>query len=154
MTRPSPLAPLMAITLLALSSDGAAAQSYPDHTVKIVVPSAPAGGYDVIGRLLADQLSKRLVQNVIVENRPGAGTIVGTQFVVDSPADGYTLLIGGLSNIIFNAGLYKNLRHDPMRDLVPVALRSTCPTRWSAPSNRPMRRRSRSSTQRRRTRAS
>ena len=83
MTHPSPLAPLMAITLLALSSDGAAAQSYPDHTLKIVVPSAPAGGYDVIGRLLADQLSKRLGQNVIVENRPGAGTIVGTQFVVD-----------------------------------------------------------------------
>jgi tripartite-type tricarboxylate transporter receptor subunit TctC len=78
----------------------------PDHTLKIVVPSAPAGGYDVIGRLLADQLSKRLGQNVIVENRPGAGTIVGTQFVVDSPADGYALLIGGLSNIVFNAGLY------------------------------------------------
>jgi tripartite-type tricarboxylate transporter receptor subunit TctC len=100
----------------------ATAQGYPEQTIKIVVPSAPAGGYDVIGRLLADQLSKRLGQSVIVENRPGAGTVVGTQSVVDSPADGYTLLIGGLSNIIFNAGLYKNLRHDPMRDLVPVAL--------------------------------
>jgi tripartite-type tricarboxylate transporter receptor subunit TctC len=116
------LAYTLALSLWALSPGGAAEQSYPDHTLKIVVPSAPAGGYDVVGRLLADQLSKRLVQNVIVENRPGAGTIVGTQFVVDSPADGYTLLIGGLSNIIFNAGLYKNLRHDPMRDLVPLAL--------------------------------
>jgi tripartite-type tricarboxylate transporter receptor subunit TctC len=116
------LAGIVALSSLALSSSNAAAQSYPDQTIKIVVPSAPAGGYDVIGRLLADQLSKRLGQNVIVENRPGAGTVVGTQSVVDAPADGYTLLIGGLSNIIFNAGLYKNLRHDPMRDLVPVAL--------------------------------
>lgn len=99
-----------------------AAPSYPDHGIKIVVPSAPAGGYDVIGRLLADQLSKRLGQSVIVENRPGAGTLVGTQSVVDAPADGYTLLIGGLSNIVFNAGLYRDLRYDPMRDLVPVAL--------------------------------
>ncbi len=76
----------------------------------------------MIGRLLADELSKRLGQTVLVENRPGAGTIVGTQSVVESTADGYTLLIGGLSNIIFNAGLYQNLRYDPMLDLIPVAL--------------------------------
>jgi tripartite-type tricarboxylate transporter receptor subunit TctC len=112
----------VALSLLALLPGHAEAQGYPEQTIKIVVPSAPAGGYDVIGRLLADQLSKRLGQNVIVENRPGAGTLVGTQAVVDAPPDGYTLLIGGLSNIIFNPGLYKNLRHDPMRDLVPVAL--------------------------------
>jgi tripartite-type tricarboxylate transporter receptor subunit TctC len=86
------LAGIVALSSLALSSSNAAAQSYPEQTIKIVVPSAPAGGYDVIGRLLADQLSKRLGQNVIVENRPGAGTAVGTQSVVDAPADGYTLL--------------------------------------------------------------
>ena len=113
----------LALALVAsLPSGMAAASSYPDHNIKIVVPSAPAGGYDVIGRLLAEQLSKRLGENVIVENRPGAGTLVGTQLVVDAPADGYTLLIGGLSNIIFNAGLYSDLRYDPMRDLEPVAL--------------------------------
>jgi tripartite-type tricarboxylate transporter receptor subunit TctC len=61
-------------------------------------------------------------QTVLVENRPGAGSVVGTKMVVASPADGYTLLVGGLSNIVFNAGLYKNLSYDPLADLVPVAL--------------------------------
>jgi tripartite-type tricarboxylate transporter receptor subunit TctC/HAMP domain-containing protein len=74
------------------------------------------------GRVVADQLSKRLGQSVVVENRPGAGSIVGTQAVVTAPPDGYTLLVGGLSNIVFNAGLYKKLAYDPLNDLVPVAL--------------------------------
>ena len=86
----------------------ARAQTYPDRPVKIVVPVAPSGSYDIVGRALADQLSKRLGQTFIVENRPGAGTVVGTQAVIQSPADGYTLLVGGLSNIVFNVGLYKS----------------------------------------------
>jgi tripartite-type tricarboxylate transporter receptor subunit TctC len=101
---------------------GASAQGYPDRPVKIIVPVGPAGSCDLVGRLLADQLSRRLGQNVVVENRPGAGTIVGTQAVAASPPDGYTLLVGGLSNIVFNAGLYKKLSYDPLNDLVPVAL--------------------------------
>ena len=101
---------------------GAAAQIYPDRPVRIVVPVGPTGSYDIVGRLLADQLTKRLGQNVVVENRPGAGTVVGTQSVVQSPADGYTLLVGGLSNIVFNAALYSKLPYDPLKDLVPVAL--------------------------------
>jgi tripartite-type tricarboxylate transporter receptor subunit TctC len=111
---------LLAAALLAPGV--AAAQSYPDRPVKIVVPIGPAGSYDIVGRLLADQLSKRLGQSVVVENRPGAGTIVGTQAVINAPADGYTLLVGGLSNIVFNAGLYQKLPYDPLADLVPVAL--------------------------------
>jgi tripartite-type tricarboxylate transporter receptor subunit TctC len=98
------------------------AQTYPDHPVKIIVPIGPAGSYDLLGRLMADQLTKRLGQTFVVENRPGAGTIVGTKAVIASPPDGYTLLVGGLSNIVFNAGLYKNLSYDPLADLVPVAL--------------------------------
>jgi tripartite-type tricarboxylate transporter receptor subunit TctC len=100
----------------------AAAQTYPDRPIKIIVPIGPGGSYDLVGRAVADQLTKRLGQTVVVENRPGAGSIVGTQSVVTSPADGYTLLVGGLSNIVFNAGLYKKLSYDPLRDLVPVAL--------------------------------
>src|SRR5262245_4701323 len=107
--------------LLAASVD-AGAQTYPDRPIKIVVPVGPAGSYDIVGRLLADQLSKRLGQSVVVENRPGAGTVVGTQAVINSPPDGYTLLVGGLSNIVFNAGLYQKLPYDPLNDLVPVAL--------------------------------
>src|SRR5262249_46460536 len=61
-------------------------------------------------------------QSFVVENRPGGGTVVGTKSVVSAPPDGYTLLVGGLSNIVFNAGLYKVLTYDPLHDLVPVAL--------------------------------
>ena len=100
----------------------AAAQTYPDRAVKIVVPVGPTGSYDIVGRALADQLAKRLGQTVVVENRPGAGTVVGTQAVIQSPADGYTLLVGGLSNIVFNVGLYNKPPYDPLKDLVPVAL--------------------------------
>src|SRR5712691_7307938 len=113
---------LFTLAFCVLWAGGAAAQSYPDRAIKIIVPVGPAGSYDIVGRLVADQLSKRVGQSVFVENRPGAGSIVGTQFVVTSAPDGYTLLVGGLSNIVFNAGLYKKLSYDPLNDLVPVAL--------------------------------
>jgi tripartite-type tricarboxylate transporter receptor subunit TctC len=115
-------AALLAMAALACPLSSAGAQTYPDRPIKIIVPIGPAGSYDIVGRLLADQLSKRLGQSVIVENRPGAGTIVGTQAVINSPPDGYTLLVGGLSNIVFNAGLYQKLPYDPINDLTPVAL--------------------------------
>jgi tripartite-type tricarboxylate transporter receptor subunit TctC len=121
---------LLALGALIAAAASAHAQSYPDRAIKIVVPIGPAGSYDIVGRLLADQLSKRLGQSVVVENRPGAGTIVGTQAVINSPPDGYTLLVGGLSSIVFNAGLYQKLPYDPLVDLVPVALVFTFPTRW------------------------
>jgi tripartite-type tricarboxylate transporter receptor subunit TctC len=110
------------LAALVLAPASSAAQTYPDRPVKIVVPVGPAGSYDILGRLLADQLTKRLGQTFVVENRPGAGTVVGTKAVIASPPDGYTLLVGGLSNIVFNAGLYKNLSYDPLNDLAPVAL--------------------------------
>jgi tripartite-type tricarboxylate transporter receptor subunit TctC len=113
---------LLALAAVMAAPAGADAEGYPDRAIKIVVPIGPSGSYDIVGRLLADQLSKRLGQSVVVENRPGAGTIVGTQAVTNAPPDGYTLLIGGLSNIVFNAGLYQKLPYDPLNDLVPVAL--------------------------------
>src|SRR3954454_8476824 len=100
---------LLAPALALLGPDSAGAQIYPDHAVKIIVPIGPAGSYDLVGRVVADALSKRLGKSVFVENRPGAGTILGTQAVANAPPDGYTLLVGGLSNIVFNAGLYKKL---------------------------------------------
>ena len=100
----------------------AAAQTYPDKPVKIIVPIGPGGSYDIVGRTVAEALGKRLGQSVVVENKPGAGTVVGTQFVAREPADGYTLLVGGLSNIVFNPALYSKLGHDPMKEFTPVAL--------------------------------
>jgi tripartite-type tricarboxylate transporter receptor subunit TctC len=116
------LAIALSLGSLALQSGTASAQTYPDRPIKIIVPVGPAGSYDIVGRLLADQLAKRLGQTVSVENRPGAGTVIGTQAVAAAPADGYTLLVGGLANMIFNAALYKKLPYDPLKDFVPIAL--------------------------------
>jgi len=96
--------------------------SYPDRPVKIIVPLGPGGSYDLVGRYLADVLSKRTGQSFFVENKPGAGTVVGTQAAAQSNADGYTLVVGGLSNMAFNSALYSKLAYDPLKDFVPVAL--------------------------------
>src|ERR1700682_5847875 len=112
-----------ALAPLALSIALAQAQTaYPDHPVKIIVPIGPGGSYDLVGRYLADVLSKRTGQAFFVENKPGAGTVVGTQAAAQSEPDGYTLLVGGLSNMAFNSALYSKLGYDPVRDFVPVAL--------------------------------
>jgi len=90
--------------------------------VHIIVPSTPGGGYDVIGRLLAERLQAELGQPFVVENRAGGGTLIGTQAVASAAPDGYTLLIGGLANMAFNPGLHRDLRYDPVRDFAPVAM--------------------------------
>jgi tripartite-type tricarboxylate transporter receptor subunit TctC len=95
--------------------------TYPDHPVKIIVPFGPGGSYDIIGRLLALKLSEQTGQLFIAENRTGAGSLIGTQFAAAAPADGYTLLVGGLSNLVFNFALYHKVPYEP-DDFVPVAI--------------------------------
>ncbi len=99
----------------------ACAETYPDHPVRIVVPIGAGGAYDLVGRLVAHKLTEQLGQSFFVENRTGAGTLVGTQAVAAGPADGYTLLVGGLSNIVFNFALYQRVPYEP-DDFVPIAL--------------------------------
>ena len=112
-----------ALALLALLVFGAArAQDYPAKPVHIIVPSTPGGGYDVIGRVLAERLQAELGQPFVVENRAGGGTLIGTQAVASAAPDGYALLIGGLANMAFNPGLHRDLRYDPVRDFAPVAM--------------------------------
>src|SRR3954447_20668963 len=112
-----------ALMPLVLCLPAAQAQgSYPDRPVKIIVPIGPGGSYDLVGRHLADVLAKRLGQGFVVENKPGAGTVVGTQAASQSDPDGYTLMVGGLSNMAFNSALYSKLGYDPLKDFVPVAL--------------------------------
>jgi tripartite-type tricarboxylate transporter receptor subunit TctC len=89
------------------------AQSFPSRPVKVVVPQPPGGGFDAVARTMAEPFSKELGQPVIVENRPGAGTIVGTEAVAKAEPDGYTLLLGASANLALNPGLYKNLPYDP-----------------------------------------
>ena len=96
------------------------AQSYPSRPVRLIVGFAPGGGSDVVARLIAQALSERLDQQFIVENRPGAGTNIATEAVVNRPPDGYTLLLVNAANAV-NATLYQKLNFDFIRDIAPVA---------------------------------
>src|SRR5512147_1831776 len=110
----------LAPALLSLSGRQALA-AYPDRIIKIVVPFAPGGGTDVVARTLAQELAKDLGVSVIIENKPGAGTIIGTQAVATAEPDGYTLLMGTFANAV-NPSLYAKLPYDAHRDFAPVSL--------------------------------
>ncbi len=98
------------------------AQTFPARVIRVVVPQPPGGGFDTVARTLSEPFAARLGQPVIVENRPGSGTIVGTEAVARAEPDGYTLLLAASANIAFNPGLYRKLPYDPKADFVPVGL--------------------------------
>jgi tripartite-type tricarboxylate transporter receptor subunit TctC len=98
----------------------ACAQAYPARPVRVIVPFAPAGTTDILARLIGQWLSERLGQQFVIENRPGASTIIGTEAVVRAPADGYTLLLATPSSAI-NATLFEKLSYNFLRDIAPVA---------------------------------
>jgi tripartite-type tricarboxylate transporter receptor subunit TctC len=100
----------------------AQAQGYPDHAVKLVVPFAPGGATDILGRLLATGLSERLGQPVVVENRPGAGTVVAGGLVAKAAPDGYTLLLGASTTLTLNPAIRASLPYDPLRSFTPLGL--------------------------------
>src|SRR5258707_1560716 len=111
---------LAALWLPAFSPDDASAL-YPDRIVRIVVPFAPGGGTDVVARTLAQEMARDLGATVIIETKPGAGTIIGTQTVATSEPDGYTLLMGTFANAV-NPSLNAKLPYDAHKDFTPVAL--------------------------------
>ena len=110
---------LLSIFLLGCAF-GAAAQSWPAKPIKVVVPYPAGGFYDTIARLVGAKMTEELGQPIVVENRVGAGGIVGTDYVAKSPPDGYTLMVGGIGPHGINAGLYKKLPYDPVRDFEPI----------------------------------
>ena len=114
------LSVLAAMTLGLAAFDNASAQKWPEKPVRIVTPFAPGGGTDVFGRILAQRLSEVYSQQFIVENRPGAGSTLGTEYVAKAPPDGYTLLMTSAS-FSFNPGLYSKLRYDSIRDFTAVS---------------------------------
>jgi tripartite-type tricarboxylate transporter receptor subunit TctC len=101
---------------------GAWAQAYPSKPVRLIVPQPPGGGFDSVGRLLADRLGRQMGHPFIVENRPGSGTLVGTDLAAKAPADGYALLVGSVSNLALNPGLYASLPYDSLRDFEAIGL--------------------------------
>ena len=114
----------IAATLVAA---GALAQGYPTKPVRIVAPFAPGSTIDIIGRLIAPKLSEALGQPVLVENRPGAGGMVGLDAVAKAPPDGHVTAIGALGPLAMNPALYPKTPFDPVRDFAPVTLLATGP---------------------------
>ena len=117
------LAAVPAAALAAMAPNAAWAQAdYPNRPLRVIVPQPPGGGFDFVGRALADRLAQPLGQPVVVENRTGSGTVVGTDAAAKAAPDGYTLLTGSVSNMVLNMGLYKNLSYDSLKDFEPVGL--------------------------------
>ena len=118
---------LIAGLLIAVGTAGAARanDTYPTRTVRIIMPFAAGGIIDVKGRLIADKLSAKFGQSFIVENRPGANTILGTQALIQSAPDGYTIMMTTSGTEIQNPLLYPNLPYDPLKQLQPITVTDT-----------------------------
>lgn len=111
---------------LLTASGLAAAQDYPSKPIRFIIPLTPGSGADIAGRILGKHMSESMRQPVVVENRPGAGGIIGTQAVIKSDPDGYTLLVQSSSHAA-NPAIYKSLPYDPLKDTIDVALLGMTP---------------------------
>ncbi len=112
---------MMAIVLAVTGTTAALAQNWPSRPVKWISPFAPGGGADITSRAIAARLSVGLGQQVVVDNRGGAGGMIGVDMAAKSPADGYTLVMGTIGPIAINPSLYQKMPYDPIRDLTPVS---------------------------------
>jgi tripartite-type tricarboxylate transporter receptor subunit TctC len=110
--------------LIALAASASAAEPYPDHPVTLIVPYAAGGSSDVLARLLNEPLSKSLGQPIIIDNRAGAGSRIGTEMAAKSAPDGYTLLLADMPHTIVPA-IQKGVHYDPVRDFTPIGLIGT-----------------------------
>lgn len=111
----------------AIAATVATAQNYPSKPIRFVVPQPPGGGADIVGRVVALKLQEAFGQQVIVDNRSGAGGIVGTELVARAPADGYTLLLGYTGVLTINPSLHKQLPYRPLEDFVPISVAAASP---------------------------
>ena len=116
---------IFAVALLVVAT-AAWGQNYPTRAVRIIVPSPPAGGTDIVGRVLAEHFTKAFGQQFFVENKPGAGNMIGIEAAARSAPDGYTLLMTA-STLALNSVLYKKVPYDPVKDFAPITLAATAP---------------------------
>jgi tripartite-type tricarboxylate transporter receptor subunit TctC len=115
------------IALLAIGAADARAQGYPNKPIKFVVAYPPGGAADILARLIGQRLSERLGEPVVIDNKPGAGTAIGTDLVAKSAPDGYTILMGTVSSHAINPALNTNVGYDPVRDFQPISLVASLP---------------------------
>ena len=118
---------ILAALVCALFSPLASAQNYPSKPIRWIVPSTPGDGSDAMGRMIADRLSREIGQTVFIENKPGAGGVLGSEFTAKSAPDGYTMIVGNAGSHGVNAGIYTKLNYDVVKDFTPVALICTTP---------------------------
>ncbi len=128
---------LFALLSLLAAAFCSAAQDWPSRPVRIIVPFAPGGATDIPARLLAPKLSEALGQPVVVENRTGAGGIVGIQAAAQSPPDGYTLLMATNAEVVMHPSIYPKLPYDPLKDLVPISIMLESPMLLVVPASSP-----------------
>ncbi|TSA40469.1 MAG: tripartite tricarboxylate transporter substrate binding protein, partial [Betaproteobacteria bacterium] len=114
------------LILLALAP-GAGAQSYPAKPIRLIVPYVAGGDTDIVARLITPKLSEALGQQVVVDNRPGAGSLIGTEALLRAPADGYTLAMGTISSLAVLPVTKSNVPYDPIKDVAPIVLVTTVP---------------------------
>ncbi len=117
----------LAATLAVLAPHPAAADAYPAKPIRLVVAFPPGGGTDIIARSIAHKLAERFAQQVVVDNRPGAGGNIGTDIVAKSAPDGYTILMGSAGPLAINASLFAKMPFDPIKNLAPVTLAASTP---------------------------
>ena len=126
------------ITLaLAAAAPLAGAQAYPSRPIRLVVPFGPGTTTDIVSRVYAEALSRALGQNVVVENKAGAGGTIGTDQVATAPADGYTLVMGTVGTHAINAALYRKIPYDTLKDFVPIGFAGYTPTLLVVGANSP-----------------
>jgi len=116
------------VLLLGMVAFCAFAQPYPSKPVRVIIPYPPGGGNDTLGRLFAAKLGDRLGQPFIVENRPGAGTMIGTEAAAKSAPDGYTILLSSIATHALSPNLYSRVPYDPIKDFAPITLLGIAPT--------------------------
>src|SRR5882724_5953131 len=107
--------------------EGVHADDYPSRPIRLIVPYAPGGGADTVARIVAKRVGDTIGQPIVIENRGGAGSIIGTDMVAKAEGDGYTLLLGQSGPISINPAVYKDLRYDPERDFAPVTMTTAYP---------------------------
>ncbi|HUQ73587.1 MAG TPA: tripartite tricarboxylate transporter substrate binding protein [Burkholderiales bacterium] len=128
-----------ALLVLAAACAIAQAQSFPSRPLRLIVPQPPGGGFDMVARTVAEPFAAQIGQPIVVENRAGGGTVIGTDAVAKADADGYTLLLGASANLAFSNGLYRALPYDPKADFVPVGIAATFSYTLVARNDLPMR---------------